>query len=611
MWIAQGGKCALCGSELTPGWHGDHVTPWSKGGVTDVVNGQALCPTCNLKKGSGDMSGRMAPLEWQEEAIAKFEAHQGMGFLCEATPGAGKTILIAEIVHRLFERREAEACVIVVPTVGLKQQVYKVVAEQAGIELDHAWDGTCSLVRTKYRGAIVTYAWVAMNAGALRLHVSRQPTVGVLDEVHHANHDMSWGKALLEAFEPAVRILLTSGTPFRSDMGRIPFVGYVPFPDGWQAIPDYSLGYGRALNLGYVRSIFFNRHGGTMEWRDETGAQQASFDQNDLDTLAQSRRLRTALDPAGDHLGGILREAVHKLDELRVKDTDAGGLVIAMDQEHAKRIAARMRRELNADPVVVISEAADALRKLRAFADSERRWIVAVRMVSEGVDIPRLRVCVFASNVVTELYFRQAVGRVVRVQRNHQDHTAYFYICDDPRLRDWAQTMTKERIIALREREEQEERAKRERLEGDEPLFLPVSSTFHIAGTDIGTDSLLPNLLAYAEELRRDTPEAAGITREAIAVLLRKAGVQAPSVARPIPDVPRRLLSEELADLRKQNNDLVVAICKRYALEYSLVHGKLNQAVGIAALKACDDTEKLRRRLELADKWLVNGTPAA
>jgi 5-methylcytosine-specific restriction endonuclease McrA len=41
-----------CGKTLAPTWHADHVRPYSKGGATDVINGTALCPSCNLKKGS-------------------------------------------------------------------------------------------------------------------------------------------------------------------------------------------------------------------------------------------------------------------------------------------------------------------------------------------------------------------------------------------------------------------------------------------------------------------------------------------------------------------------------------------------------------------------------
>ena len=51
LFVAAGGACANCGRSLDSSFHADHMQPWSTGGVTDVINGQALCPTCNLRKG--------------------------------------------------------------------------------------------------------------------------------------------------------------------------------------------------------------------------------------------------------------------------------------------------------------------------------------------------------------------------------------------------------------------------------------------------------------------------------------------------------------------------------------------------------------------------------
>lgn len=52
MYLAANGKCERCGGELELGFHGDHVQAYANDGVTDVINGQALCPDCNVKKGS-------------------------------------------------------------------------------------------------------------------------------------------------------------------------------------------------------------------------------------------------------------------------------------------------------------------------------------------------------------------------------------------------------------------------------------------------------------------------------------------------------------------------------------------------------------------------------
>src|SRR4051794_4076022 len=89
LYLAADGRCEECGGLLEPGWHGDHVTPYSDGGRTDVVNGQALCPVCNMKKGTRQA---MKLRTWQQEALNTIAPLAKKDYLIEATPGAGKTV---------------------------------------------------------------------------------------------------------------------------------------------------------------------------------------------------------------------------------------------------------------------------------------------------------------------------------------------------------------------------------------------------------------------------------------------------------------------------------------------------------------------------------------
>src|ERR671929_1738046 len=77
-------------------------------------------------------------------------------------------------------------------------------------------------------GIALTYAGVARNPLALRIRTEGFKTLVILDEVHHAGDALSWGEAVREAFEPAARRLMLTGTPFRSDTNPIPFVRYEP-----------------------------------------------------------------------------------------------------------------------------------------------------------------------------------------------------------------------------------------------------------------------------------------------------------------------------------------------------------------------------------------------
>src|SRR5690606_3706265 len=132
----------------------------------------------------------------------------------------------------------------------------------------------------------------------------------------------------------------------------------------------------------------------------------------------------------------------------------AAGLVIAMDVDHARGIADLLRARHGVEAAVATSDDPDASERIAESADSRDAWIVAVRIVSEGVDIPRLRVAVYATNTVTELFFRQAVGRVVRWTPGQRRQKAFFFIPDDVRLRFFASGLAEQRTHSLRKREE-------------------------------------------------------------------------------------------------------------------------------------------------------------
>src|SRR5437899_389514 len=352
--LAQDGRCANCGDELELGWHADHQKAWSRGGTTDVINGQALCPTCNLKKGNKES---MKLRKWQQEALDRYNNLNKSDFLLVATPGAGKTFFMATVGQQLIHRKVCNAVLIIVPTSELCTQTADAFSKITGIELNPHWKADSPLVGTKFHGAVVTYAWLSKNTTHVRKQMSRYEAYVVLDEPHHCGYERSWGKALKEALELAARRLLTTGTPFRTDGYPIPFVLY----ENDKVVPDYSITYGEALREeeAVVRSLFFIRNGGKAEWEDEKGRQEATFD-DDLDEKGQSRRLRTMLWAEGDHIGGLLGDGIRRVMELRQSDPDAALLIIAMDQQHAKAIAERIHKEHNIQPAIAVSDDTDA-----------------------------------------------------------------------------------------------------------------------------------------------------------------------------------------------------------------------------------------------------------
>ena len=389
------------------------------------------------------MSRSVRLRRWQHAALARFIAATNADFLAVATPGAGKTTFALTALRTALAKEPARV-VIVAPTAHLKIQWARAAAV-LGLHLDPAWSPGDGDIPADMHGVVTSYQQVAASSAAVRT-IARRAYV-VLDEVHHAGEDQAWGESLRVAFAEAARRLSLSGTPFRSDTRAIPFVRY----EADEAVPDYEYGYGEALRDGHVvRPVYFPRLGGQMEWSAPDGnLHDASFD-DPLATALANQRLRTALSIDGQWLTLVLGEACDRLAEVRRTQPDAGGLVIATDQDHAKGIGDLLRRRFRTTATVVTSDDPAASDRLTAFAGDRSEWLVAVRMVSEGVDIPRLRVGVYATTTTTDLFFRQAVGRFVRWVPGLRDQRAWLFLPDDPRLRLRAAEIAEARRHSLR-----------------------------------------------------------------------------------------------------------------------------------------------------------------
>ena len=362
---------------------------------------------------------------WQTEALTQYFETLPRDFLAVATPGAGKTTFALTVAAELLSRRLVERVTIVAPTEHLKTQ-WAEAAEKVGIAVDPSYSGGKGRTSKEYVGVAVTYAGVAANPLALRIRTERAKTLVILDEIHHAGDALSWGESVREAFEPAHRRLALTGTPFRSDVNPIPFVAYAPGEDGVpRSVADYGYGYARALADHVVRPVLFLAYSGDMQWRTRAGDEVAARLGEPLTKDQSAQALRTALDPHGSWMASVLAAAARRLDEVRRHVPDAAGLVIASDQESARSYA-RLLAELTGEkPVVVLSDEKAASKKIAAFTDSDDRWMVAVRMVSEGVDVPRLAVGVYATVTTTPLFFAQAVGRFVRARKRGETASVF------------------------------------------------------------------------------------------------------------------------------------------------------------------------------------------
>jgi superfamily II DNA or RNA helicase len=382
---------------------------------------------------------------WQEEATAAVRAHSGASFLASATPAAGKTTFGLHIAHRMLGTGFASRVVVAGPTTHICRQ-WAADAARYGIDLEPNRPNSDGPESEDFHGVAVTYQTIAAGPDTHRLAAARRPTLLIADEPHHMGDQAAWGLQTHRAFETARFRLLLSGTPFRSDNSAIPWVTYDE--DGLSRA-DYTYGYPQALVDRVCRPITFLPYDGEMEWLSDGRLRSADFDLA-LPAAEAARRLRTALSPEGEWMGEVLRDGDARLSEVRADGhPDAGGLVIASSQDHARAIAARLGSISGERPELVMSDEPGASRRIADFASSDRRWLVSVLMVSEGVDIPRLRVGVYATAARTELFFRQVVGRFIRATPGPRRQMSYLLMPADQRLKALAHEIELERRHAL------------------------------------------------------------------------------------------------------------------------------------------------------------------
>ena len=333
------------------------------------------------------------------------------------------------------------------PTEHLKMQ-WALAAAGVGIALDPKFSNSTAQTSSEYHGVVVTYAQVASHPTRHRVRTENHRTLVVFDEIHHGGDAKSWGEAIREAFGDATRRLALTGTPFRSDDSAIPFVTYEPDGDGLlRSQADHTYGYSDALADGVVRPVVFLAYSGEARWRDSAGEEHAARLGEPLTAEQTARAWRTALDPAGEWMPAVLAAADTRLQQLREHVPDAGGMVIASDQTAARAYAELLTKITGEAPTVVLSDDPGSSDRIAQFSAGTSRWLVAVRMVSEGVDVPRLAVGVYATSASTPLFFAQAIGRFVRSRRPGE--TASIFLPSVPKLLLLASEMEAQRNHVL------------------------------------------------------------------------------------------------------------------------------------------------------------------
>jgi len=471
VWERQGRVCVLCERAIPFDlMHGDHIHPWSVGGPTTLENCQALCGSCNLRKGSqpqevarqlfhadklGPGRGDLRP--WQRDALdVVLPRVLDVPMLVEACPGAGKTHFGLEVAYRLLSGGEISRLIVVAPTVGIcdgwleSASAANKTSPTIPLRGPRSWSPV-NPIGDKHAGIVITYQGLFFASDMILAHATDpgHRTMVIFDEVHHAGARSGWGERAQGAFaDSAAAILSLSGTPFRTDRDPIVFVPST----GREAAPDYRYGYDRAIEDGACRPVQFVYGKGTTTFRTEDGAVHSVTYDDDLTPVGQRKRLRTTLDVMSDSsIAALLIEDANEylLHLRREGDADAAGLVVCADCDHADSVATFLTSLIGRRPAVAYSRLldpgdAEPANAIRGFKQGHEPWLVSVNMVSEGVDIRRLRVVVHLTNRLTLLSFRQIVGRVVRADGRNADDHGRVYMPADPTLVTMAETITDE-----------------------------------------------------------------------------------------------------------------------------------------------------------------------
>ncbi|MGN6201447.1 MAG: DEAD/DEAH box helicase [Solirubrobacterales bacterium] len=531
-----------------------------------------------------DWPGSRALRAWQQEATEAVRAHSGTSFLASATPAAGKTTFGLHIAHRMLSAGYVSRVVVVGPTTHICRQ-WAADAGRYGIDLEPNRPNSDGPESGDFHGVAVTYQTIAAGPETHRSAASRRATLLIADEPHHMGDQAAWGLQARKAFDGARFRLLLSGTPFRSDNSAIPWVTY---DDDGISSADYAYGYPQALRDRVCRPITFLPYDGEMEWVSDGRLRSADFDLV-LPAAEAARRLRTALSPEGEWMGEVLRDGDARLSEVRAEGhPDAGGLVIASDQDHARAIAARLGSIAGEQPELVMSDEPGASRRIAEFAASDRRWLVSVLMVSEGVDIPRLRVGIYATAARTELFFRQVVGRFIRATPQPRRQMSYLLMPADPRLKALAHEIELERrhALDLTPLEEQED------VELDEPepeRGEPGGGFAALASGDAELDEAIMSETALQLFPTDDPP--------------RPKQAPVPAVARPDAEPERETAYQARERLRAERSSLVAKVARRTKKSHREVQAGVNRATRVRSV-ANATIEQLERGNEVLRREL-------
>lgn len=429
LYLSQGGLCSICGQSLPDDWHADHVVPYSITRDTNIFDMQALCPPCNIQKGSEMPVENLTKPAWRShqaafaDAVDHFSSGAGpQNVLVTACPGAGKSALPVIAAAKLIGQGMADRIVWLVPRVSLVDQGLDAFLKDWIKELiPHdlevaAGDNNAALnLDRNSSGVVVTYNSVAAQPDLWRDYFARHRTILILDECHHVYEGSTWKAKVDALWDRAVFRVLMTGTPQRH--GGEP-LAYVPYRyrdtqnlEISESSPDWKFvkyGMETALHERSIVPLFVLTRDATAKYEDARGT---LFE---CDDIGDNRRaLQTAL--RTEFAEQLCSEAAHDFQQFKQRNGRGGLIVVCLDASQEPKRMKQILADYGLRVGVATSKQEGAARTIRKFKDGQLDAIVTCMMAYEGLDVPHATHLACLTHIRSHSFIRQMLARIWRV----------------------------------------------------------------------------------------------------------------------------------------------------------------------------------------------------
>lgn len=460
--IRQGGKCALCGNDLKAGWHADHVIPWSVVKETSLHGMQALCPSCNIKKGTWMLrSHQQELLDLLPAEVAGMRRRKQL--VASVYPGGGKSLLPIIAAASMFRNGLIKKVCIVVPRLNLRRQIaeeflkpkfrellkHNLTVMEATNEVDPA-KGT--------NGWVTTYSAVSCDAALSRtnLHaVKKEPTLLFLDEVHHVIEDSAFHKAIEPLYNAATFRILVTGSLDTPNGDRVAFLDYSQKDIEGKYVPDVDITYGLtdAIRDQAILPIEFHHVDAKVNYIDSGGQNVA------VQTLTMGERsdirkgIYTAL--RTEYADELLGKCAANFLEHRKSKPRSQMIAICSNIKQAESVVEKLKG-MGVVAVLATSEEDDPQGVIQSFRGNVNppECLVTVMMAYEGLDAPRVTHLVCLTHIRSWPWLMQALNRATRVDYGagpYREQVARVYCMDDGLMREAIAIIESGQIVGVKE----------------------------------------------------------------------------------------------------------------------------------------------------------------